>query len=107
MRMRADIERNTDATTDSWNQKGVDWEPHLADCACHLWYENGSEYVDGVKVAVVDELRAILPLGTDVTPADRLGDVTDKQGVVLFNGPLRILSVQRRRDHLVAKLEVV
>lgn len=107
MKMRADIERNADGATDGWNQKGVSWATHIEACPCRVWYENGSEYVDGVKTAVVDELRMIVPLGTDVKASDRVGDVTDRRGRVQFAGPIRISSVQHRADHIVAKLEVV
>ena len=108
MTYRAVIERNTVAGSTQWNQKPTpDWTTHLAACPCRVWYADGREVADGGKVVSVDQLKMIVPLGTDVTPADRLGDVSDRLGNVLFAGPVRIASVRRRRDHLAVKLEVV
>lgn len=54
----------------------------------------------GEKAAVVEDLRAIVPRGTDVTERDRLNGITDRRGNVVRPGPLMIEAVVNRRDHL-------
>lgn len=105
---RALVERDMQEQTDAWNQTAApDWRTHLHDLACRVWYDNGDEIQDGAKVAAVNRMRAIVPLGTDISVEDRIAAVTDRLGAELFAGPLRITAVARRRDHLALSLEVV
>lgn len=111
MKHRATIERDANATADDgeWGQKpDPDWQDHITKLACHVWYEAGREVV-GTDNAVVEGLRMIVPLGTDVTEADRVSTVTDRQENELqaFNFPARIESVGSRADHLVCFLEAI
>jgi hypothetical protein len=106
--MRATIERNLSARDSYGGEAPADWQPHIRECPCHVWYDTATEIVDGRKTAVREIRKAIFPIGTDVTEADRLADVYDRTGRrLLFAGPLRIEAVGRRPDHLAATLEAV
>lgn len=96
---RTTIERDGSAGTDDWGTPDVpDWQPHQTDLPCRLWAVTGREDVDG-GVHTVESLRMIVPLGTDVTVRDRIGDVTSR-GVIVANGPLSIRAILPRKDHL-------
>lgn len=111
MTHRATVQRDTTLTagrTDGWNQPAEpDWQPHLLDCPCRVWFTPGDEIMDGEKIANVDRLTAIFPTGTDIKPTDRLAEVSDRLGVELFPGPIRILTVGRRAGHIAVTLEAV
>lgn len=109
MKHRATIERNSGAAeTDAWGDQGEpEWQTHLIDVPCRAWFGTEREVTDGNKTAAVEERRAIMPLGTDVTEADRILSVKDRKGTVLFDGPIRIESVGHRQDHLALVLEAV
>lgn len=110
MRHRCTIERdNSDqAPTDSWgDQPEPDWKPHLENLPCKTWFETGREAID-TKVEAIETRRMMVPLGTDVTEADRVAFVTDRRGVRrLFEGPANIESVGARADHLELLLQAV
>jgi hypothetical protein len=96
---RCTIERDR-ATTDDWGQPGTpDWEGNVADLPCYAWVTGGREPVGQERTVVVVDLRVLLPLGTDVTESDRIGDITER-GDVIFPGPHGIEAVLRQRDHL-------
>lgn len=108
MTHRATIERDTSSTADAWgNPVAPVWAAHLTDLACRVWFDTESEVLDGNKTATVERRKMIVPIGTDVTEADRVAIVEDRLGATLFSGPAGIESVGRRRDHLVLTLEAV
>lgn len=108
MKHRATVLRDQQETRDGWNQKATpDWETHIASLPCFAWYTPGREVQDGQKIANVDAIGLLVPNGTDVTPQDRIGDITDRQGRVLYPGPHRIESVGRRQGHISLTLEVI
>lgn len=75
--------------------------------ACRLWASAGKEAVGAEKVTVVEDLRAIVPLGTDVTVLDQIHGVVDRLGAVIDARPLEVQTVLARRDHLELVLEVI
>lgn len=96
------IERNGNAAVpDSWGQPGAPgWETHLADQPCFAWARAGRERVaDSTTVAAIEDLRLLLPFGTDVTEQDRIVSVEDR-GATLHAGPLQIRAVLAHEDHL-------
>jgi hypothetical protein len=109
MRHRAVIERDMAVGEDDWGQSGTpDWRIHLHDLPCAAWFEAGREVIDGAKTAVIEDRKVIVPLDTDVTEKDRVARITDRRGKeTIFEGPARIESVGRRRDHLALMLEAV
>lgn len=88
-------------TTDSWGNTGGSpvWSNHFSALPCRLWAAAGREAVDAATVTVVEDLRMIVALGTDVTERDRLGDVSYR-GTVILPGPTSIRAVLHNADHL-------
>lgn len=108
MDQRVTIERDMVAIQDDWGQPGEsNWRTHLMDLPCRLWYSAGREVIDGTKTAAIEDRRVIVPKETDVNVSDRIAKVTDRQGTLIYGGPMRIESVGRRQDHLELMLEAV
>jgi hypothetical protein len=105
---RCTIERDANSgTSGTWGQPdSPDWQEHATDQPCKGWTNSGTEPVDDAKLVVLVERRLSLPLGTDVTEADRIGSVT-RSGVQVFDGPMDIQAVLTFPDHLELSLEVV
>lgn len=97
---RCTIERDT-ATAGSWGTPDTaNWQTHLTDVPCRTWAAAGREAVENTTtVTVVEDVRVIVPLGTDVTERDRVASVTYRGGNVQ-EGPLGIRAVLHRADHL-------
>jgi hypothetical protein len=74
---------------------------------CYLWANAGREAVTGEKVTVVEDLRAVVDLGTDVGVLDRIHGVTDRAGTVVDPRLLEVQSVLTHRDHMELILQVV
>ena len=101
MVMRATIERNF-APDDEYGQPGPPaWQIIANDVPCRVWYARGASRRTEVKdkqTITVEQPGGIMPLSTDVNEKDRVRQVTDRQGKVLFN-VLYIDAVMRRIDH--------
>ena len=108
MTMRAEILRNQTATEDTWGQPDApSFSTHATDVACRVWTRTRQKIVDGAKIAHVEETRCSMVTDQDVLEADRLGDITDRLGVVLFGGQWEIRDFQRRPGHLEMELKRV
>jgi len=95
---RTTIERDT-ASVDDWGQPGSPaWEGFLFDVPCYVTTQAEREPVSVDRTIVVEDLRAIIELDTDVTERDRLGDVVCR-GDTLYEGPLGIEAVLRYPTH--------
>lgn len=103
MRMRCTLERNVE-TSDGGGGTTQSWVTSYTGLACRWWAEQGDEIVTGGQVVRRNRDRLIVPLGTNVTPRDRVATVTDKLGGVIVPGPIWIDAIDRRRDHLELKL---
>jgi hypothetical protein len=105
--MRAQIERETATGSDAWGGPNAGTFAPLGDpVACFVYSQQASQLVDGQKQAQIEVTRALFALGTDVRPGDRLASVTDRKGVVLHAGPLKVEGpVQFKHTHLEATLE--
>lgn len=108
-RQRTTILRDVNAgSTDAGGQPlPPNWEPHLTDVPCFAWATTAREPDNQGRIAVVEDRRAILQSGTDVTESDQLGDVLQADGTVLMQGPMNILTVLHDIDHLELLLEDV
>ena len=98
----ATIERDANAgTSDAWGTPNPpDWQAHLSDQPCRTWATAGREVVtDTTTIVVVEDVRLIVPLGTDVTEADRVASVTYRGGTIQ-DGPLGIRAVLVNADHI-------
>ena len=105
---RCTIERAASGGSDEWGQPVPPvWETHLSGVLCKAWTNAAREPVDADKSVVIEDRRVALPLDTDVTEADRLGDITDAAGTVLFEGPMDIVGVLRYSRHMELLLERV
>lgn len=83
-----------------WGDASVpDWQPHLTSLRCRYWATFGREQMDAESQVVIEDMRLIVPLGTDVTEKDRLGDIT-YQGTTIVTGPVGIRAVLAHKDHL-------
>ena len=106
--MRAELERNTAAATDPHGHPVAPNFTPLATLPCWVWSRQAREVIDGDKTAVIEDLRALFPAGADVAEGDEIARVTDRRGVVLFAGRLRVdAAPQRKVRHLEAALKRV
>jgi hypothetical protein len=97
---RCVIERDAAGSTNGWGTPdSPDWQPHLTDLPCRGWTTVGVEKTDATTTAVVEDMRLIVSLDTDVTERDRVGSVTSR-GVTIIAGPVGIRVVLARKDHL-------
>ena len=100
MTMRAFIQRDATVTKDAYGHKEAPTFGALATVPCRIWSRSKRERNDTRKFALVEEIRCGMPLGTDVTELDRLEKVTDRLGVTLWAGPLRIDTIQHKHTHI-------
>lgn len=105
---RATIERDVNAfgEADAYgNPLAPSWQTHLEELPCRAWAAGsvqgggGREIADARKTVVVLDRRMVVPLGTDVTEADRVAEVTER-GTVVLAGPMAIEAVLHRPDHI-------
>lgn len=96
------LERNASLASGddgSGNPPPADWQP-LADVPCRFWVDSGTEDVaERTTIAAVTDGRVIVPLGTDVTEADRVAQVAYR-GQTVQDGPLGVRARLVRRDHI-------
>lgn len=86
-------------TPDNWGTPSTpSWQTN-ATVSCRAWTNTGREQMDSTTSAVIEDMRLIVPLGTDVTEQDRVGTVTYR-GSTIMAGPLGIRAVIGRKDHL-------
>lgn len=105
MTMRALVERDTQVATDAYGHKAVpSWTSHIASLACRMWFEVERHILDGDKTAALEDRKVIVPKGTDIKPGDRIANVKDRRGNIVFTGPAIIDAVGTRRDHIVVSL---
>lgn len=95
------IERDANAATANarGNPAPPDWQPHLADVPCVGWTTMGKEVAQDEAIIDAENMRLLLPIGTDVNERDRVGDITDR-GDVYMSGPIGIRAVIRQRDYV-------
>lgn len=102
MTMRCAIQRDSTAgytNEPTWGSSGF--------VQCFVWASAGREAVSGERTAVVEDLRALVPLGSDIKVADRISGVTDRLGATIEARPLGIETILKRADHLELILQVV
>lgn len=105
MIMRADIQNNTAVTVDAYGNPVPPVWASLSTVACIAYTKVRKEVIDGDKIVLVEDLKALFPLASGVIEAHRIANIKDRLGAVLFAGPLQIRTIQRRRDHLEASLD--
>lgn len=108
MTMRMDVERNVEMGKDAFNNpKPPRYEPHLTDQRCWVWSQAKRVAVSDSRIIVVEDLRAIVPLDTDVRAGDRIVEVRQPDGSVMTGDVLKVESIQVEPTHLELNLEEV
>jgi hypothetical protein len=110
MTMRCTISRNMTAAFDAYgNEQAADYGEHIASQPCY-WYQSssfrGGEQV-GERNLVVYTKQLLVPLGADITEADRITDIRDRQGRSLTAEVFNIKEIVRKPDHLLLGMEAV
>lgn len=101
MRQRCTIERNQGGTDGHGAKTSANWQPHLTDVACCAYYMTGKLQQQPEQTEGIADLRLLLPVGTDIERTDRIGQIADRLGAVVHQGPLAIQGpIGRRADHL-------
>ena len=102
MSMRCTIERDAaHGTPDGYGLPGdPNWKPLAVLLPCWLWSTAERELIGAEKSEVIEDLRMLVPLGTDVTERDRVSGVTDRLGHPIRQGAMGITAVMSKHDHL-------
>ncbi len=107
MTLRATVQRNTGTATDDYNQPVTPtWGTHLTP-ACWVYNDGKRLVVDGDKTVTVEALKIALPLGIDVTNSDRITEIKNRKGDILYPGNFSVNEIKRVHNHLEANLKVV
>lgn len=107
--MRAEIHRNTSAA-DAHNNPGKPEYTLLKDgVPCFVWSKVRQRVVDGRQNAEVEEIGVLFRADADVLAYDRIEQIKDRRGRVLFAGPFEVLTGTEKShgagvDHLAFKL---
>lgn len=107
MTMRAAVERDQAVGTDSYGGPVAPIFAAHATLPCWVWSTNRREIVDGDKTALVEDMRAMFPIGADVLERDEIASVKDRNGAELLSGRMRVEAIQRKHRHVEAALERV
>ena len=100
MTMRAKLESSS-STEDQYNQPGpLTWTTKTASLVCWAWSTARDEVVDEDKIAVIESMEMIVPLGTSIDERDRVNGIKDRAGVVIFSGIFNVEAVVRRPGHI-------
>lgn len=99
---RTTVQRDANAGTlnAAGAQASPAWSDHLVGLPCRAWTSAGREQLDATTSVVIEDMRAIVQLGTDVTEQDRLNGVVDEYGNEVISGLVGIRAVITRADHL-------
>jgi len=101
---RCSILRN-EGHANSWGALTASWADHLTDVPCRIWQTAGTMVVaQTVEILSVEDIRIVLPLGTDIVESDFIGDVTYR-GETIFDGPMEIQAIVRYPDRLEIPLK--
>lgn len=104
--MRANVERNQASAKDSWGSPVAPVYASIgAALPCFVYSNKASTVSDGDKTALFEELRAMFALGADLVANDEIASVTDRRGIEIIPGRLRVMGpVQRKHTHVEAAL---
>lgn len=89
MTMQATVTRNVNPAKQEW---GRDAAPNFVEVGiipCRVWSKVRRDVDTDRKSAVVEDLRAMVPVDADVMEDDQL-EVRDRLGNLLFGGPLLV-----------------
>jgi hypothetical protein len=91
MTMRATVSRDPTAESSDWGgpEKAAFVEVVGGLVPCRTWSTTKRMVDDSGKSAVVEDLRAAVPVGADIQEQDRLV-IRDRLGVMQFDGPVLV-----------------
>jgi hypothetical protein len=97
-------QRKTSGGTDDYGQPSGNWQDQLVDQPCTLTVSSGTEQiVDATTVAVIEDLRLILPADADIAEQDQVTSVT-LRGSVMLDSAAMVRAVLRYPGHIEAVL---
>lgn len=100
MIMRAVHQQDTQVGTDGYNRTDPpSWATADAALPCWLYSKRTGRVIDGTKSVTIEELRAMVPLGTTIAGGERFLTVSNQAGDTIHSTPLKIRGVQRRVGH--------
>lgn len=107
MKHRAFAQRDGNTAKDVYNQSlPPDWQT-LATIPCFSWQPE-DRHIDTVeKVANVRTIIALMPIDADITESDRILRITNRLDAERFSGPMSVLRIIRKEDHLQVVLQKV
>lgn len=105
MTHRADVQNNTASGLDAYGNPVAPTWAALSTLPCRAYTKVRKEVIDGDKIVLVEDLKALLPLKAAIVESYRIANIKDRLSVVLFAGPLIIRTLQRRGNHIEASLE--
>lgn len=107
MTHRCTIERRGGTVDELGARTTNGWADHVTEVPCRCYWKSGLLEAQPSNTTPIGALILIVPVGTDVDVLqDRVGDVTDRRGRVLFAGPMQIIGpVGHRQDHLTLGLK--
>jgi hypothetical protein len=100
MTQRALVQRGSASARDSGNPGPLAWATHIASLPCWLYSSIGREAVDPERTTVVEDIRLLVPTGTDITERDRVNGIVNRLGESVLEDVMNIRSVLLKRDHL-------
>jgi len=74
-----------------------------ASLPCKSWVVttgNDGEVEDGDKTAVVHRVMLVVPADTDIREDDSVSEIRDRAGRMIMSGPLNVLLVTQKVDHV-------
>lgn len=102
---RAVIETDTNTTAGPDGLPGIpSWSESSKKIACRYYTQVKRQVIDGNKLALVEDLRLLLPKGTAIAEAQRIARIENRLGVTIAAGPFGIETIQERRTYLEAQL---
>ncbi|MEL6738966.1 MAG: hypothetical protein AAFO28_08575, partial [Pseudomonadota bacterium] len=73
---------------------------------CFAWSKSGRELVDGSKTAIIEDLRVMIGLNSDLKEGDEITEVRLRDGTVIIEGRLKVEgAVQFKHNHREAALQ--
>lgn len=105
---RAVIETDTNTAAGPDGLPGIpSWSESSAKIACRYYTKIKRQVIDGDKLALVEDLRLLLPTGTTIAETNRIARIENRLGATIATGPFKIETIQTRRAYLEAQLSRV
>ena len=104
--MRCMIQRTTEIGRDDYNQP-LTTNIDLPAIRCFAWSTGKQMVYDKDKTAFVEDCRMMVELDSGVLDTDTVLLIKDRADRTLFDGPLRIMGMVRKYNHIEVALEKV